>query len=275
MESAEPSTTAAGHAPTPSTSSSTAQPSSSKGKGKEPALELDYLEPQHRTTDGAGSQAPLSDVSIPTTSPITSLFPPTSTSAMSESTPNPTSSTEESKPEASSSSTAGPSSDPEIKSHTAPATTTSSAAAEPSSSLSITPQIQRLDSVAIGPSTDDIEHPKETTVTDEAGPVLLITLLIPSGARHPYKLDDKYLTKRNVNAPLSEFGKKDPFSISVYTLKELILREWRDEWETQPTSPSSIRLIYFGRFLDDKTALKGESSFLSSMQCRILPKIKL
>lgn len=51
-------------------------------------------------------------------------------------------------------------------------------------------------------------------------------------------------------------GRKDPFSISVYTLKELILREWRDEWEAQPSSPGSIRLIHFGRLLDDKTALK-------------------
>jgi len=54
----------------------------------------------------------------------------------------------------------------------------------------------------------------------------------------------------------TDSGRKDPFSISVYTLKELILREWREEWEAQPSSPSSIRLIYFGRLLDDKTALK-------------------
>ena len=56
---------------------------------------------------------------------------------------------------------------------------------------------------------------------------------------------------------VTESGKKDPFSISVYTLKELILREWREEWETPPSSPSSIRLIHFGRLLDDKTPLKG------------------
>lgn len=87
--------------------------------------------------------------------------------------------------------------------------------------------------------------------------MLLITLLLTSGARHPYKLDEKYLTKRNVTVPaLTESGRKDPYSISVYTLKELILREWREEWEAQPSSPSSIRLIYFGRLLDDKTPLK-------------------
>ena len=93
--------------------------------------------------------------------------------------------------------------------------------------------------------------------------MLVITLLLTSGARHPYKIDEKYLTKRNVNVPgVTESGKKDPFSISVYTLKELILREWREEWEPQPSSPSSIRLIYFGRLLDDKTALKGMFTLL-------------
>jgi Ubiquitin-2 like Rad60 SUMO-like len=57
---------------------------------------------------------------------------------------------------------------------------------------------------------------------------------------------------------MTENGKKDPFSISVYTLKELILREWREEWETKPSSPSSIRLIHFGRLLDDKVPLRGK-----------------
>jgi hypothetical protein len=130
------------------------------------------------------------------------------------------------------------------------------AAADPSSSTQ--PTITRLDSVAIGPSVDNNPAP---IVASDAGPVLVITLLLTSGARHPYKIDEKYLTKRHVNVPgVTENGKKDPFSISVYTLKELILREWREEWEAQPSSPSSIRLIYFGRLLDDKTPLKGKFS---------------
>jgi hypothetical protein len=145
------------------------------------------------------------------------------------------------------------STDPLSISTDAPATASSASAAEPSSSTAA-PKIHRLDSVAIGPATESTPTP----VTSEAGPVLLITLLLTSGARHPYKLDEKYLTKRNVNVPaLTEAGKKDPYSISVYTLKELILREWREEWEARPSSPSSIRLIYFGRLLDDKTPLKG------------------
>jgi len=113
--------------------------------------------------------------------------------------------------------------------------------------------------VAIGPHTEEaLPVAPVVSHAGEAGPVLIITLLLTSGARHPYKIDERYLTKRNVNVPgVTEAGRKDPYSISVYTLKELILREWREEWEVQPSSPSSIRLIYFGRLLDDKTPLKG------------------
>jgi hypothetical protein len=133
---------------------------------------------------------------------------------------------------------------------------------EPPAALTSTaPELSRLDSVAIGPSTDAALAPSASAI-NTANPVCIITLLLTSGARHPYKLDEKYLAKRNVVVPgVTENGKKDPFSISVYTLKELILREWREEWEAQPSSPSSIRLIHFGRLLDDKTPLKGTNPF--------------
>jgi ubiquitin-like protein len=109
------------------------------------------------------------------------------------------------------------------------------------------------DDMAIGASTDDI--PKPNAKGD--APICHITLLIASGKRHPYKIDEKYLAKRNVSVPgVTETGGMDPFSISVYTLKELILREWRDEWEAKPSHPSMIRLIHFGKLLDDKDQLK-------------------
>jgi len=79
----------------------------------------------------------------------------------------------------------------------------------------------------------------------------MITLLLTTGARHPFKIDPKYLLKRNVDVQGN-----DPFNLSVYKLKELILREWREEWEQKPSSPSSIRLISFGKLLDDKAPLK-------------------
>jgi hypothetical protein len=57
---------------------------------------------------------------------------------------------------------------------------------------------------------------------EDQGPSLVITLLLTSGSRHPFKIDGKYLRKRSVNVE-----NYDPFAMSVYTLKELIWREWR------------------------------------------------
>lgn len=109
--------------------------------------------------------------------------------------------------------------------------------------------------IAIGPAQDEIKAP---AAEPNSPPVCNITLLLTTGSRHPYKLDAKYLTRRNVVVPeTTEAGHPDPFSISIYTLKELILREWRNDWEAKPASPSSIRLIHFGKLLDDKEPLKS------------------
>ncbi|KAJ5379062.1 hypothetical protein N7509_012181 [Penicillium cosmopolitanum] len=90
---------------------------------------------------------------------------------------------------------------------------------------------------------------------EDTGPSLHITLLLTTGSRHPFTIDGKYLKKRAITVE-----NNDPFAISVYTLKELIWREWRSDWETRPSSPSSIRLISFGKLLDDKSPL-SDSKF--------------
>jgi len=105
-----------------------------------------------------------------------------------------------------------------------------------------------------GPSDSPGIAPAETsTATSQQAPppVVAITLLLTNGARHPYKIDEKYLRKRNIDVE-----DMDPFNISVFTLKELIWRDWRDDWEQKPLSPGSIRLIHFGRMLDDKSPLR-------------------
>lgn len=111
------------------------------------------------------------------------------------------------------------------------------------------------------PDPDSISQASQSaSAPSTEAPVCNITLLLPTGARHPYKIDEKYLSKRGVDIPetVAETGQPDPFSISVYKLKELILREWREEWEGKPASPTSIRLIHFGKLLDDKESLKSE-----------------
>lgn len=88
------------------------------------------------------------------------------------------------------------------------------------------PLIREHTTPAIGPATD-----KPTPLTKEAtteGPVLYITLLLAStGARHPFKLDARYLKKRGV-----EVEDNNPINMSLYKLKELILRDWREGMES-------------------------------------------
>lgn len=95
----------------------------------------------------------------------------------------------------------------------------------------------------IGPSTDlPTPMPQTPGFGTPSGPVITINLLLSStGTRHPYRIDQKYLAKRNVTAE-NENGEFDPFVISVYTLKELIWRDWR-EGKTQQMSAASRILV--------------------------------
>lgn len=83
------------------------------------------------------------------------------------------------------------------------------------------PLIREATGPAIGPATD--KPSTFQTESDADGPVLFITLLLTTGSRHPFRLDRKYLKKRNV-----EVEDDNPVNMSLYKLKELILRDWRD-----------------------------------------------
>jgi len=81
------------------------------------------------------------------------------------------------------------------------------------------PLIRTPTTPAIGPSSD-----KPTPLLPESpAQTLFITLLLTNGARHPYKIDEKYLQKRRVTVEGN-----NPVLMSIYTLKELIWREWRE-----------------------------------------------
>lgn len=81
--------------------------------------------------------------------------------------------------------------------------------------------LDRQYSTAIGPSSDQPMPLLKDMET--AGPTLMMTLLLTTGARHPFKVDSKYLNKRGI-----KLQGNDPFNMSVYDLKEMILREWRE-----------------------------------------------
>ncbi|KIW06979.1 hypothetical protein, variant [Verruconis gallopava] len=99
---------------------------------------------------------------------------------------------------------------------TAVATTNGESEAGPSATM------ERKESEAIGPATDENNIPKSAGDT-ESGPTVLITLLLTTGKRHPYKIDARYLRKRNVSVE-----ENNPWNLPVQTLKELILRDWRE-----------------------------------------------
>ncbi|KAL4808691.1 ubiquitin-related domain-containing protein [Aspergillus unguis] len=115
---------------------------------------------------------------------------------------------------------------------------------------------------SLTPVSPEVEEPKVATPVPEpssdasvkepedSGPSLTIVLLLITGTRHPFKIDGNYLRKRDISV-----DNYDPFAMSVYTLKELIWRAWQEDWEPRPSSPSSIRLITFGKLLDDKSPL--------------------
>lgn len=155
----------------------------------------------------------------------------------------------------------------------AAATTTTTT---PQAPAATTTEHSTADTSAIGPSAEDpatVITSNSAGNSDSSAPSVPITLLLTTGERHPFRIDRGYLEKRNVTT-----RGDDPFTISVYTMKELIWRDWRSgeficvsacklkwilieerfaEWDARPTTPTSIRLIHFGKLLDDKQTLKG------------------
>lgn len=106
------------------------------------------------------------------------------------------------------------------------------------------------------PENEDLTIDPVEPQPNHGTPAVNIMLQLTNGARHPFRIDEKYLNKRNVTVTgKTEDGNMDPASITVYTLKELILRDWRKEWEEPPREPSSIRLIHFGKLLEDRNQL--------------------
>ena len=73
----------------------------------------------------------------------------------------------------------------------------------------------------IGPATDKPATSIAASVS--SGPRMIITLLLHSTeTRHPYTINGDYLLRRNVSVQ-----ENNPVNMSVYTLKELIWKDWR------------------------------------------------
>ncbi|KAF2217334.1 hypothetical protein CERZMDRAFT_28933, partial [Cercospora zeae-maydis SCOH1-5] len=116
------------------------------------------------------------------------------------------------------------------------------------------PNLTRTETEHLGPAAED-HTPIAPSTSSTSGPHLMISLMLITGARHPYKIDEKYLRNRKVAAQ-NGAGAFDPRELSGYQLKELIWTDWRQEWEPRPSSPGRIRLIIMGRMIEDKGLLK-------------------
>ncbi|KAK0274465.1 hypothetical protein LTR35_011619 [Friedmanniomyces endolithicus] len=144
---------------------------------------------------------------------------------------------------------------PAIDTHATPSQATP---LDPASAVASFPiPLTRQQTEALGPATEiDLFAPAASA----AGPALNISLMLTTGAKHPYKIDEKYLTNRNAVAKSAKAdGVFDPMAITGYKLKELIWTDWRKEWEPRPASPSAIRLITMGKMVDDKKMLNDYS----------------
>ncbi|KAG9206052.1 hypothetical protein G6514_006331 [Epicoccum nigrum] len=137
-------------------------------------------------------------------------------------------------------------------------TTTSSEATQPTAAPSAASparnELNRTETeAALGPSTDG----PAANPDNSNGPTVVIMLLLTTGARHPYKIDEKYLKKRNVTVE-----EMDPYNISVYTLKELIWRDWREDCRFQTEAPNVVHMTVKPQEVvdEEENAKTGKSS---------------
>ncbi|KAK9359199.1 hypothetical protein V1504DRAFT_458708 [Lipomyces starkeyi] len=95
-----------------------------------------------------------------------------------------------------------------------------------------------------GDSIDDEDDDDKSIIVSP----LTVTLLLISGLRASITIDREYMKGHSL-------GLREPESLTVLTLKECIWKDWKEEWGGRPGGTEYIRLIHFGRLLDDKDSL--------------------
>ncbi|KAI5805129.1 hypothetical protein EDC01DRAFT_598979, partial [Geopyxis carbonaria] len=85
---------------------------------------------------------------------------------------------------------------------------------------------------------------------------LTITVLVQSGAKHQFTLDREYLERHQVKSTSGKDNLTDPFTMTVWQLKECVWKDWREDWDTRPASALFIKLIQFGAYLNDSHLLR-------------------
>ncbi|KAK7205261.1 hypothetical protein BZA70DRAFT_279444 [Myxozyma melibiosi] len=98
-----------------------------------------------------------------------------------------------------------------------------------------------------------VMEPDKNSVTP-----LHISLLMVSGLRYTLTIDHDYMASHSLML-------QDPEELSVKSLKECIFADWKEDWGDRPTDVEYIRLIHFGRLLDDKDSLVDSQLSRSNM----------
>lgn len=74
----------------------------------------------------------------------------------------------------------------------------------------------------------EMRKPSSPPSIGPSGAALSITLLLISGVRHQFTMDETYLEQHSVKTQSGKEPLKDPFEMSVGQLKECIWKDWKD-----------------------------------------------
>ncbi|KAK9244510.1 hypothetical protein V1506DRAFT_554633 [Lipomyces tetrasporus] len=136
------------------------------------------------------------------------------------------------------------------------ATDSSSLPADDKTAVAVTPATP-ADTIKTTLAGDDINDDEDDDKSITVSP-LTLTLLLISGLRASITIDREYMKGHSL-------GLREPESLTVLTLKECLWKDWKDEWGERPCGTEYIRLIHFGRLLDDKDSLASSQLSRTNM----------
>jgi hypothetical protein len=76
-----------------------------------------------------------------------------------------------------------------------------------------------------------------------------ISLIIVSGERYVVRIETEHL-------PRHDTKDLDAFDIPAESLKAILWSRWQRDWGLRPPDPSRIKLVHFGRTINDSTVLR-------------------
>ncbi|KAH8585767.1 hypothetical protein B0O99DRAFT_646231 [Bisporella sp. PMI_857] len=94
--------------------------------------------------------------------------------------------------------------------------------------------------------------------TKDPKSTILISLITVAGERCVVRIEAKHL-------PRYDTKDVDALDIPAELLKEILWSRWQKDWGSQPSDPSRIKLVHFGRTIDNFTPLKFNLKFRAAI----------